>query len=74
MHSIQELGTQDVSENVQLGGIFSQRIRGPIPRNLVVPVEQLLERPPIIPTPEYLLPPKGTRRTRESMDGDNWGM
>ena len=57
---------QNLTASVQLGGVYSQVLRGPTPRNLVLHVAAALTRtvPPVIPAlppalPAYTLPSIG---------------
>lgn len=75
MHSIVELGLQDVSNKVKLGGVYSRHIRGPMPLNLVTPVVQNLDPqdlPIVNPVQQHLLPPVGTRPTAMALHAYNW--
>jgi hypothetical protein len=55
MHHIYSLAVQDFTPLIQLGGAHASVLRGPIPRDLVLPVaSQLLA--PVVPAPPFHLP------------------
>jgi len=62
---------QDVTADVQLGGVHATILRGPTPRNLVTPVAAALAVPPAIPA----LPPALPRYSHPSIGAGipaNW--
>jgi len=61
----------DPTDSVRLGGEMSHHLRGPTPRILVLPVEDILDHIPVQAPPGFRIP-KHTRHSNPAENPVNW--
>ena len=74
VHYYSNLHLLDLTNHVQIGGVFSRHLRGPIPAFLLpagVVVFRMNGGPPVHPFPNFQLP-KYSTPSAQSLDPNNW--